>query len=201
MSLSFIASHFPTSPFMSIGFLVLCLPCSPLTPLFSFLSPLCPFQFPCVSLSFPLAFLSCHLPVPCMSLHSPLFPPLISLHFLAFPFAPRYFSEKKHCVSNVFAKRIFSAKGGRKPEPAKSRQGDSSLGPLFCNTHSGDPLLLLEIYVFLPGAKANGRLIFYFEPIRKRAQPNLSRAMVEEHRAVCWRDVLKLMYTPGLPEA
>eukprot|EP00437_Effrenium_voratum_P007330 CAMPEP_0181435760 /NCGR_PEP_ID=MMETSP1110-20121109/20500_1 /TAXON_ID=174948 /ORGANISM="Symbiodinium sp., Strain CCMP421" /LENGTH=1270 /DNA_ID=CAMNT_0023559307 /DNA_START=15 /DNA_END=3827 /DNA_ORIENTATION=- len=26
------------------------------------------------------------------------------------------------------------------------------------------------------------------------------QAMVEEHRAVCWRDVLKLMYTPGLPE-
>ena len=24
---------------------------------------------------------------------------------------------------------------------------------------------------------------------------------MEERRTVCWRDVLKLMYTPGLPEA
>lgn len=28
----------------------------------------------------------------------------------------------------------------------------------------------------------------------------LLRAMVEERRVVCWRDVLQLMYTPGLPE-
>ena len=34
--------------------------------------------------------------------------------------------------------------------------------------------------------------------IRIEAVP---RAMVEERRTVCWRDVLKLMYTPGLPEA
>ena len=27
-----------------------------------------------------------------------------------------------------------------------------------------------------------------------------SRTMVSERRVVCWRDVLKLMYTPGLPE-
>ena len=27
------------------------------------------------------------------------------------------------------------------------------------------------------------------------------RSMVSERRVVCWRDVLKLMYTPGLPEA
>ena len=30
----------------------------------------------------------------------------------------------------------FSAKGCRKPKPAKSRQGESSLGPLFCDTGS-----------------------------------------------------------------
>ena len=30
----------------------------------------------------------------------------------------------------------FSAKGGRNPKPAKSRQGESSLGPLFCDTGS-----------------------------------------------------------------
>ncbi|CAJ1351000.1 unnamed protein product [Effrenium voratum] len=33
-----------------------------------------------------------------------------------------------------------------------------------------------------------------------RMSSDRCRAMVEEHRAVCWRDVLKLMYTPGLPE-
>lgn len=32
-----------------------------------------------------------------------------------------------------------------------------------------------------------------------QARPD--RAMVSERRVVCWRDVLKLMYTPGLPEA
>ena len=86
MSRSFIASHLATSPFVSFGLLVLCFPfIPPALPLFSFLSPSCPFRFPLVSRSFPLPFLSCRLPAPCMSLHFPLFPPLMSLHFLAFP--------------------------------------------------------------------------------------------------------------------
>ena len=122
MSHSFVASHFPTSPIVPIGFLVLCFPfIPPALPLFSFLSLACPFQFPFVSLSFPAAFLSCRLPVssPCIS---PLLPNI---------------SRKKHGFSSVFAEfSRFSAKGGRNPKPAKSRQGESSLGPLFCDTGS-----------------------------------------------------------------
>ena len=132
----FIASDFPTSSFVFFGFIVLAVP--PHSPCFSFFplhvpfsSPSCPFQFPCISLSFPLAFLSCQ---PCMSLQFPAFPTLISLHFLAFPLrSPVFFRKRKTRFSYAFAKRmsntqsffIFSAKRGRQPEPAKSRQGDS----------------------------------------------------------------------------
>ena len=64
MSRSFVASHFPTSPVVPIGFLVRCFPfLPPALPLFSFLSLACPFQFPLVSLSCPAAFLSCRLPI------------------------------------------------------------------------------------------------------------------------------------------
>ena len=64
MSRSCVASHFPTSPVVPIGFLVLCFPfIPPALPLFSFLSLSCPFQFPFVSLSFPVAFLSCRRPI------------------------------------------------------------------------------------------------------------------------------------------
>ena len=73
MSRSFVASHIPTSPVVPIGFLVLCFPfIPPALPLFSLLSPACPFQFPFVSLSCPAAFLSCRLPIS-------------SPHFLALP--------------------------------------------------------------------------------------------------------------------
>ena len=67
---------------------------SPCTPLFSFLSLSCPFQFSFVSLSFPL--LSCHVDF--------LFLPLISLHFLAFPICSPVFPAKND-LSSVFAKR------------------------------------------------------------------------------------------------
>ena len=114
VSRSFVASHFPTSPVVPIGFLVLCFPfIPPALPLFLFLFLSCPFQFPFVSLSFPLAFRSCRLPISSPFLALPCISPLL----------PRVFSR-------------FSAKGGRKPKPAKSRQGDSILGPLFCDTGS-----------------------------------------------------------------
>ena len=95
MYVPFIASHFPTSPFVSFGFLVLCFPfILPSPPLFSFLSPSFPFQFSFVSLAFPLAFLPFPLPVPCMPCISLYFLPFISLHFPAFPFTPGHFPEK-----------------------------------------------------------------------------------------------------------
>ena len=104
----------------------------PALPLFSFLSLACPFQFPFVSLSCPAAFLSCRLPISC---------PHFTCTSLHFPSAPQYFQQKTR-FSSVFTIRTskntefsrFSAKGGRNPKPAKSRQGESSLGPLFCDT-------------------------------------------------------------------
>ena len=80
MSRSFVASHFLTSPVVPIGFIALCFPViPPALPSFSFLSLSCPFQFPFVSLSFPVAFLACGLFLPSF--------PCTSLHF---PFAPQY---------------------------------------------------------------------------------------------------------------
>ena len=86
VSRSCVASHFPTSPVVPIGFLVFCFPfIPPALPVFSFLSLSCPFQFPFVSLSFPVAFLSCRLPIS-------------SPHFLALPcispLLPQYFPQK-----------------------------------------------------------------------------------------------------------
>ena len=112
MSRSFVASHFPTSPVVPIGFLVLCFSfIPPALPLFAFRSLSCPVQFPFVSLSSPH-----FLALPCIS---PLLPSI---------------SRKQHGFP------AFSAEGGRKSKPAKSRQGDSSLGPLFCDT--GSPRLV-----------------------------------------------------------
>ena len=83
MSRSFVASHFPTSPVVPIGFLSFVSLSFPVrSPCFHF----CPFQFLLCPSHFPL--LSCHVNF--------LFPPLMSLHFLAFPFC---------CKSSVFAKR------------------------------------------------------------------------------------------------
>ena len=124
MSRSFVASHFPTSPVVPIGFRVLCFPfIFPALPLFSFLSLSCLFQFPFVSVSFPLAFLSCRLP------------PLISLHFLAFPLCPPVFPTKKHASSSVFTKRtatnteFFQIFGKRRQEPYTSKEPAGGLEP------------------------------------------------------------------------
>ena len=109
MSRSIVASHFPTSPaplvFVSVPFMSLSV-------------PLC---FPLISRCFPVMSASYFLPsFPCTSLH--------------FPSAPQYFPQKK---STVFPKRtskntvVFQfGKRRQETKPAKSRQGDSSLGPL-----------------------------------------------------------------------
>ena len=70
--------------------------------------------------------------------------PDVSLHFLAFPLGSPVFptkttvfpasSQRGHPTTQSFSR--FSAKASRKPKPAKSRQGESSLGPLFCDTGS-----------------------------------------------------------------
>ena len=123
MSRSCVASHVPTSPVVPIGFLVLCFPfIPPALPLFSFLSLSCPFQL-------------CRLPI-----SSPHF-----LHFLAFPLCSPVFPAKKHCFFQHFRKEDvqkhrafpdFRQKEAGSPSQQKSRQGESSLGPLFCDTGS-----------------------------------------------------------------
>ena len=120
VSRSFVASQFPTSPVVPIGCLVLCFPfIPPALPLFSFLSLSCPFQFPFVSLSFPVAFLSFRLPI--FS--------LISLHFLAFPLcSPAFFQRfrkedvQKHRVFPDFRQKETEPAGGFEPgTPAPRR--------------------------------------------------------------------------------
>ena len=105
----------PSFPFHS--------PCTPLVfmsvPFMSLSVPLC---FPFISPCFPVRSASYFLPsFPCTSLH--------------FPFASHYFPQK-NTVFPAFSQRRrqktqsfsrCSATGGRKPKPAKSRQGDSSL--------------------------------------------------------------------------
>ena len=140
-------------------------PCTPLVfisvPVMSLSVPLC---FPFISRCFPDMWTSYFLPsFPCTSLHFPFafqyFPQNktlffqrfrkedvqkhrvfldFSLHFLAFPLGspvfPAAFSQRGHPKTQSFSR--FSAKASRKPKPAKSRQGESSLGPLFCDTGS-----------------------------------------------------------------
>ena len=108
LSLRVISLHLPSCRLVPLCFVSLSFPLH--SPCFHF----CPFHVPFSSPLCSVAFLSCR--------HF-LFPPLMSLHFLAFPLCSPLFPR-------------FSAKGGRKPKPAKSRQGEWSLGPLFCNTGS-----------------------------------------------------------------
>ena len=126
MSRSFVASHFPTSPVVPIGFLVLCFPfIPPALPLFPFLSLSCPFQFPLFPYHFPL--LSCHVDV--------LFPPLISLHFLAFPLCSPVFPAQKHGFFPAFSQRgrqktqFFQIFGKRRQETQTSKEPAGGFEP------------------------------------------------------------------------
>ena len=134
-SLPLISLHLPscplvsspsTSPFLSFGFLVL----SSLSfPLPSPCSHSFPRRFPFISPCFPVIPFA----VPCMFLHVPLSPPL---RFPALPCIPLHFmvfSQEKVCFLEKEVKPThgFSRCEAEQPEPAKSRQGDSSLGPCF----------------------------------------------------------------------
>ena len=110
LSLRVISLHLPSCRLVSLAFISLSFP------LRSFLSLSCPFQFPFVSLSFPLAFLSCRLPIssphflalPCVSLCSPVFPS--KRHDVSSVFAE---DVKKHRVSHIFGKRRQETQTGR----------------------------------------------------------------------------------------
>ena len=125
MSRSFVASHFPTSPVVSIGFLVLCFPfIPPALPLFSFLSLSCPSQFSFVSLSFPLAFLPCRLPIS-------------SPHFLALacisPLLPSIFPQQTRFFQRFRKKDIpdFRQKERGNPNQQRAGRGIRAWDPCF----------------------------------------------------------------------
>ena len=110
------------------------LPCALHSPCFHF----CPFHVPFSSPWFPfhVPLLPCHVDF--------LFPPLISLHFLAFPLCSPVFPAKKSFF-RAFSQRgrqkaqsfsRFSAKGGRKPKPAKEPAGGIEPGtPVLRHRH------------------------------------------------------------------
>ena len=108
MSRSFVASQFPASRVVPIGCLVLPYSFYLHSPCFHFCpsSPWFPFHFP---------LLSCHVDF--------LFPPLISLHFLACPLCSPAFPAKNTGFSSVFAKRtsknrVFPDFRQKEKEPA-----------------------------------------------------------------------------------
>ena len=133
LSLRVISLHLPSRQLVSLCFVSLSFPLR--SPCFHF----CPLHVPVSSPLFPFHFplRSCHVDF--------LFPPLISLHFLAFPLCSPIFAAKNtgfpafsqlgRPKTQSFSR--FSAKGGRNPRPAKSRQGESSLGPL--SFYTGSP--------------------------------------------------------------
>ena len=158
LSLRVFSLHLPSCRLVPLRFVSLSFPLHS----FSFLSLSCPFQFPFVSLSFPVAFLTCGLPIssphflalPCISLCSPVIPAKkhgfpafsqrgrpqtqsFSRFFLAFPLGSPAFPTKTRFFQRLRKEDIqkqsfsrFSAKACRKPKPAKSRLGESSLGRL-----------------------------------------------------------------------
>ena len=121
LSLRVISLHLPSCRLVSLSFVSLSFPLH--SPCFHF----CPFHVPFSSPLFPFHFplLSCHVDF--------LFPPLISLHFLAFPLCSPVFRK-----NTVFP--AFSQRGRQKPEFlqifGKRWQVNSSLEPLFCDTGS-----------------------------------------------------------------
>ena len=102
---------------------------------FPYISCRCPCRlFPFDSLCTPLVFISVpfmSLSVPlCVPFISPCFPVMSTSYFLPafpswhFPTCSPAFSSKKHVFpQDVKKHRVFRQKGGRKPKPAKSRQG------------------------------------------------------------------------------
>ena len=137
LSLRVISLLLPSCRLVSLCFVSLSFPLH--SPCFHFCPLHVPFSSPLFPFHFPL--LSCHVDF--------LFPPLISSHFLAFPLCSPIFPAKKtrffqlsqlgRPKTESFSR--FSAQGGRNPKPAKNRQGESSLGPLFCDTGSSKTML------------------------------------------------------------
>ena len=115
--------------------------------------------------------------------------------FLHFPFAPQYFPEKygfpafsqRGCPKTPSFARC-SAKGRRKPKLAKkSQKGESSLGPLFCNT--GSPKAMFT------GTLSNCRAV-WGTPAPLALRPTAGVPIPEEN----WHPVVDLV--PGsIPES
>ena len=167
MSRSFVARHFPTSPVVPIGFLVLCFPfILPALPLFSLLSLSCPFQFPFVSLSFPVAFLSCRLPIssPHFLALSCIFPLLLSISRKKTRFFQRF------CKGDVEKHRVFPdfrQKEVGNPNQQRAGRGIRAWDPFFGDGTSsnyravrgGTPLCSVFQTIDLPQHLAQGPLL------------------------------------------
>ena len=120
LSLPVISLHLPSRRLVSLSFVSISLPCTPLV-------FICPFH---------VRLLSCHVDF--------LFPPLISLHFPAFPLCSPIFPAKNHCFSSVAAKRtsknteFFQIFGKRRQETQTSKElagGFESWTPVLRHRH------------------------------------------------------------------
>ena len=120
LSLPGISRHLPSCPSVSLSFV--CLAVRPHSPCFHLFPLHVPFSSPSFPFHFPL--LSCH--VTFCPLQVLAFPFVSSPHFPALVF-PRF--RKNDVKTQSFSR--CSAKGGRKPEPAKSRQGIRAWDPCF----------------------------------------------------------------------
>ena len=123
LSLRVISLHLPSCRLVSLCFVSLSFPLH--SPCFHFCPLHVPFSSPLFPFHFPL--LSCHVDF--------LFPPLISLHFLAFPLCSPIFPAKKHGFSSVFTIRtsknteFFQIFGKRRQEPQTSKEPAGGIEP------------------------------------------------------------------------
>ena len=142
-------------------------PCAPLV----FISV--PFMSVSAPLSFPVAFLSCQLPIS-------------SPHFLALPCVSpllpsisrkkRFFQRfRKEDVQKHRVFPDFRQKEAGSPSQQKSRQGESSLGPLFCDTVGDTPPPPPKTYVFDVGRGGLGGGVILYPLVSIR------------HAEQCWR--------------
>ena len=122
MSRSFVASNFPTSPVVPIGFLVLCFPfIPPALPLLSFLSLACPLSSPLFPFHFPL--LSCHVDIS--------FPHFLALPCIS-PLLPNISRKKiqRFCNQDVQKHRVFpDFRQKKRQEPQTSKEPAGGIKP------------------------------------------------------------------------
>ena len=123
LSLRVISLHLPSCRLLSLCFVSLSFPLH--SPCFHFCPLHVPFSSPLFPFHFPL--LSCHVDF--------LFPPLISLHFLAFPLCSPIFPAKRHSfpafsqLGRPKTRSLFQIFGKRRQEPQTSKEPAGGIEP------------------------------------------------------------------------